>query len=124
LSESRPRPGEPLRPLNRTFAAVLFVQTLDVVIHAASGMFEPLRVTANAMLVVGAWMIFTSPAGARGVGAANGFAFVVLNGVFVAVHGMTNPETGNLRVPLLLLVAGSLVALWFHVRAAVDAGEK
>ena len=52
MSESRPRPGEPLRPLNRTFAAVLFVQTLDVVIHAASGMLEPLRVTANAMLVV------------------------------------------------------------------------
>mgnify|MGYP005704273553 CR=1 FL=1 len=89
-------------------------------IHAVSGMFEPLRVSANVMLVLGAWMILGSPAGAKGVGVANGFAFLVLNGVFVAVHGMTNPVTGNLRVPMVLLVVGSLVALWFHVRAALD----
>ena len=123
MSESRPRPGEPLRPLNRTFAAVLFVQTLDVVIHAASGMFEPLRVTANAMLVVGAWMILGSPAGAKGVGVANGFAFLVLNGVFVAVHGMTNPVTGNVRVPMVVLVVGSLAALALHVRAALNSEQ-
>jgi hypothetical protein len=109
-----------LQPLHRTFAAVVVVQTLDVLIHAVSGMIEPLRVSANVMLVLGAWMILGSPAGAKGVGVANGFAFLVLNGVFVAVHGMTNPVTGNLRVPMVVLVVGSLVALWLHVRAAFD----
>lgn len=120
MSASLPRLGEPLQPLHRTFAAVVVVQTLDVMIHAVSGMFEPLRVSANVMLVLGAWMILGSPAGAKGVGVATGFAFLVLNGLFVAVHGMTNPVTGNLRVPMVVLVVGSLVALWFHVRAALD----
>lgn len=120
MSASLPRLGEPLQPLHRTFAAVVVVQTLDVLIHAVSGMIEPLRVSANVMLVLGAWMILGSPAGAKGVGVANGFAFLVLNGVFVAVHGMTNPVTGNLRVPMVVLVVGSLVALWLHVRAAFD----
>ncbi len=119
MSASLPRLGEPLH-LHRTFTAVVVVQTLDVLIHAVSGMFEPLRVSANVMLVLGAWMILGSPAGAKGVGVANGFAFLVLNGVFVAVHGITNPVTGNLRVPMVVLVVGSLVALWFHVRAASD----
>ena len=120
MSASLPRLGEPLQPLHRTFAAVVVVQTLDVLIHAVSGMIEPLRVSANVMLVLGAWMILGSPAGAKGVGVANGFAFLVLNGVFVAVHGMTNPVTGNLRVPMVVLVIGSLLALWLHVRAAFD----
>jgi hypothetical protein len=109
-----------LQPVHRTFGAVLIVQTLDVLIHAASGMLEPLRVSANVMLVLGAWMILGSPAGAKGVGVANGFAFLVLNGVFVAVHGMTNPVTGNLRVPMVVLVVGSLVALMLHVRVAMN----
>ena len=120
MSASLPRLGEPLQPLHRTFAGVIVVQALDVLIHAVSGMLEPLRVSANVMLGVGAWMILGSPAGAKGVGVANGFAFLVLNGVFVAVHGMTNPVTGNLRVPMVVLVVGSLMALWLHVRAALD----
>lgn len=89
-------------------------------IHAASGLLEPLRVSANVMLVLGAWMILGSPAGAKGVGVATGFAFLVLNGLFVAVHCMTNPVTGNLRVPMVVLVVGSLVALMVHVRMAMD----
>ena len=59
-------------------------------------------------------------AGAKGVGVATGFAFLVLNGLFVAVHCMTNPVTGNLRVPMVVLVVGSLVALMVHVRMAMD----
>lgn len=123
MSASLPRPGEPLHPLHRTFAAVVVLQALDVLIHVASGMLEPLRISANVMLVVGAWMILGSPAGAKGVGVANGFAFLVLNGVFVAVHGMTNPVTGNVRLPMVVLVVGSLAALALHVRAALDADQ-
>jgi Na+-translocating ferredoxin:NAD+ oxidoreductase RnfE subunit len=59
-------------------------------------------------------------AGAKGVGVATGFAFLVLNGLFVAVHCMTNPVTGNLRVPMVVLVVGSLVALMVHVRVGMD----
>jgi hypothetical protein len=33
---------------------------------------------------------------------------------------MTNPVTGNLRVPMVVLVVGSLVALMVHVRVGMD----
>ncbi len=118
-----PRPGEPMHAAHRTFAALLLIQAFDVGVHLASSMLEPLRVAANVMLAVGGWMILSTPAGANGVGAANGFAFVVLNGVFIAVHGLTNPATGNLRLPMLLLVACSLLALVVHVRAAQEAEQ-
>ena len=67
------------------------------------------------MLVIGAWMILASPGGAKGVGVANAFAFMVLNGVFLSVSGLSNPETGSLRVPLFALVTMSLVAFAYHV---------
>lgn len=67
------------------------------------------------MLVIAAWMILASPGGAKGVGIANAFAFMVLNGVFLSVSGLSNPETGSLRVPLFVLVTLSLVAFAYHV---------
>ena len=67
------------------------------------------------MLVIGAWMILASPGGAKGVGIANGFAFVLLNGVFLSVSGLSNPETGSLRMPLFVLVTASLMAFAYHV---------
>ena len=97
---------------------VLFIQAVDVFIHVASGHVESLRITASVMLVIGAWMIFALPGGAKGVGIANGFAFLVLNGVFLSVSGLSNPETGSLRMPLFVFVGASLMAFAFHVRLA------
>ena len=113
-SASLPRLGEPLRPLNRSLAGVIIIQALDAVVHLATGNIELLRISASVMLVVGAWMMLRSPAGAKGVGMANGFAYLVLNGVFLSVHGLTNAATGNLRIPLFVLVIASLLALWYH----------
>ena len=70
------------------------------------------------MLVIGAWMILVSPGGAKGVGIANAFAFLVLNGVFLSVSGLSNPETGSLRVPLFVFVTLSLMAFAYHVLSA------
>ena len=97
---------------------VLFIQAVDVFIHVASGQVETLRISASVMLVIGAWMVLTSPGGAKGVGIANGFAFLVLNGVFLSVSGLSNPETGSLRMPLFVLVGASLMAFAYHVRLA------
>ena len=118
MSASRPRPGDPLQPAHRTFAALVLIQSVDVAVHLIAGMLETLRISASVMLVVGAWMILTSPNGAPSVGVANAFAFLVLNGVFVAVQGITNPQTGNLRLPMMLFVVASLVTLALHVRAS------
>lgn len=97
---------------------VLFIQAVDVFIHIASGQVETLRISASVMLVIGAWMILASPGGAKGVGIANGFAFVLLNGVFLSVSGVLNPETGSLRMPLFVLAGASLMAFAYHVRLA------
>ena len=97
---------------------VLFIQAVDVFIHVASGQVETLRISASVMLVIGAWMILASPGGAKGVGIANGFAFLLLNGVFLAVSGVSNPETGSLRIPLFVLVTFSIMAFAYHVRLA------
>ncbi|MGB0726108.1 MAG: hypothetical protein ACPGQO_04905 [Candidatus Poseidoniaceae archaeon] len=105
-------------PLQRSFGGVLFIQAVDVFIHVASGQVETLRISASIMLVIGAWMILASPGGAKGVGIANGFAFLVLNGVFLSVSGVSNPETGSLRMPLLVFVGASLMAFAYHVRLA------
>ena len=104
--------------MQRSFGGVLFIQAVDVFIHVASGHIESLRITASVMLVIGAWMILASPGGAKGVGIANGFAFLVLNGVFLSVSGVSNPETGSLRIPLFVLVSLSLMAFGYHVRLA------
>ena len=118
MSASLLRLGEPLRVLNRSFTSLMFIQALDVVVHLVTGNIEPLRISASLMLVVGAWMMLRSPAGAKGVGMANGFAYLLLNGVFLSVHGLTNPATGNLRIPLLMFVIGSLLALGYHASLA------
>ena len=104
--------------MQRSFVGVLFIQVLDVFIHVTSGQVESLRISASVMLVIGAWMILASPGGARGVGIANGFAFVLLNGVFLPVSGVSNPETGSLRMPLFVLVGASLMAFAYHVMLA------
>ena len=97
---------------------MLFIQALDVLIHVATGHVETLRISASVMLVIGAWMILASPGGAKGVGIGNGFAFLVLNGVFLSVSGWSNPETGSLRIPFFVLVTASLLAFANHVRLA------
>ena len=104
--------------MQRSFVSVLFIQALDVSIHLASGQVESLRISASVMLVIGAWMILASPGGARGVGIANGFAFVLLNGVFLSVSGVSNPETGGFRMPLFGLMTASLLTFAYHVRLA------
>ena len=107
-----------MRPLHRSFGILLFIQALDIFIHVASGQVESLRISASVMLVIGAWMILASPGGAKGVGIANAFAFMVLNGVFLSVSGLSNPETGSLRMPLFVFVGASLMAFAYHVKLA------
>ncbi len=104
--------------MQRSFVGVLFIQVLDVFIHVTSGQVECLRISASVMLVIGAWMILASPGGAKGVGIANGFAFVLLNGVFLSVSGVSNPETGGFRIPLFVLMSASLLTFAYHVRLA------
>lgn len=103
-----------------TGIAIALVQLLDIVLHAATNQLEPLRVSSN--LVILLWLAITA-SGRLGdkfrwlAWAATGI-YLLLNLVFLALEGITNPEQGGtLRVALLLFVLLTLVfSGWFTAR--------
>jgi hypothetical protein len=108
-------------------AAVAAVQVVDLLLHAAAGQLEPLRVASNAVILlwVGALALGGRAANARLIGGVALAAYVVLNGVFLALAGFTNPAQGNApRVALLVLVALttvlSLALIYLHTRRAAS----
>jgi hypothetical protein len=108
-----PTPSIP--PAALAWAAVLAVmQAFDVGVHAAAGQIEPLRVTASALVVGWALVALQRRAAARslGVRAALG-AYLLLNALFVALEGPTNPAQGGAvrGVLFALVVATTAVAL-------------
>lgn len=100
-------PPSPLLMRGFSFTLVL-VQIFDVVIHAATNQLEPIRVTANVIILLWLTVIgsrrFTSkflPISFGSIG-----AYLVLNLIFLAREGLTNPAQGNEpRVMLFLLLA-------------------
>ncbi len=87
--------------------ALLALQFLDIAVHVASDQAEPLRITANLVILVWAAFPFSgrmSPAVRRATLPALA-AYLLLNGVFLAQHGLTNPASGGLRLALLAFVA-------------------
>lgn len=102
-------------------AALIGLQALDVILHIATGQFEPIRILSNAVLVAGAVAgVVVTPRSTPLLVVAGGL-YLALNAVFVLQHGLVNPATDALRLPLFVFVAGSLVlAAWLgrRVRAA------
>lgn len=84
--------------------AIAAVQGVDIVLHAATNQLEPLRVSSN--VVVLAWLaaVAWSKFDARTPRVAALFigAYVVLNGIFLAVEGVLND--GQPRTAMFLLV--------------------
>lgn len=83
-------------------ASLLLLQVVDIVIHAATNQFEPIRVAANVILVI--WVLLGSR---RNLGYAALGGYVALNAVFLAEAGIMNG--GELRVMLLILLALSVI---------------
>lgn len=91
---------------------VVLLQVFDVVVHAATDQIEPLRVAANVLIAGSAIVAMVSSAAARGRAfpAALG-AYLLLNAVFVALAGATNPHQGGaVRWMLFALIATTTVA--------------
>jgi hypothetical protein len=89
------------------------VQGLDVGVHVAAGQLEPLRVAANVFIAVWAVVAVVRSDAARGraVQGALG-AYLLLNAVFVALEGPTNPAQGGaVRWLLFALVVVTTVAV-------------
>ena len=109
-----PMPSPSVPPLVLTWAVVLgLVQVFDVGVHVAAGQIEPLRVAASVLIAGWAIVAVVRRAATRGlaVQAALG-AYLLLNAVFVALEGLTNPAQGGaVRWMLFALVAATTVAV-------------
>ena len=87
--------------------AVALLQVFDIAIHATTDQLEFLRVSSNAIVLL--WLAVSASEwrNAKGVMTAISAvgAYLILNLIFLAREGFTNPEQGGgLRVMLLLLV--------------------
>lgn len=84
----------------------------DVVIHAATNQLEPIRVAANIIILL--WLVAINwgrfkanflPISFSSIG-----AYLVLNLIFLAREGLTNPTQGNEpRLMLFLLLIVTLI---------------
>ncbi len=101
--------------------SIAALQVIDVVLHAATHQLEPIRVAAN--LLIGLWLLFAADlpfrvAGRRLPVAAGAIGiYVLLNLVFLAQAGLTNPTQGGApRVALLVLVVLTTgLSIWLAI---------
>ena len=111
-----------------TGLVIALVQLVDIALHAATNQLEPLRVSSN--LVILLWLAIslfgrlgdkfrpvlgTGTAFARWLALAFPGTYLLLNLVFLALEGVTNPEQGGaLRITLFGLVTlTTALSGWF-----------
>ncbi len=87
--------------------SIALLQVFDIAIHAATDQLEFLRVSSNVIIFLWLAMLASGKgnvkAGLAAISAVG--AYLILNLIFLAREGFTNPEQGGgLRVMLLLLV--------------------
>lgn len=87
----------------------LALQTLDVVVHAATDQLEPLRVASNVLLGLAASVAARSSRFAGPILLSASGAYLAMNVLFLFQYGVINPNTDALRAPLFGFVIGSLV---------------
>jgi hypothetical protein len=86
---------------------IILIQLFDIIIHVYTDQVEPIRITSNFIIIV--WII-TALIGLlkewlRTISIAAIGTYIVLNAIFLAQNGLTNPEQGGaLRTTLFLLV--------------------
>jgi len=96
------------KAVNTTMKALGFgiaiVQTLDIVLHAATDQLELLRVTSNIVILL--WLVTAMLGKANRVMAVSTIgAYLLLNITFLAREGVVNVEqAGGLRVTLFVLI--------------------
>ena len=87
--------------------AIVLVQLFDAVIHIATDQLEPIRITANVIIIV--WIIAALTGWIKGRFRSSFLAaigvYLLINLIFLTQNGLTNPEQGGtLRTTLFLLV--------------------
>lgn len=103
-------------------AAIALVQLFDIVIHAVSGMIEPIRVIANVVLLIWLGIVVSGRLNHMAWRVATGSVgvYLLLNAVFLATAGFTNPDDGGQFRTVLVVLVGMSVALaaWLTITTA------
>jgi len=86
---------------------IVLIQLFDIIIHVSTDQAEPIRIASNVVIIV--WIIATLAGWLkeyfRNISVAAIGIYLILNFVFLAQNGLTNPEQGGaLRTTLFLLV--------------------
>lgn len=86
---------------------IALIQLGDIVIHAATDQLEIIRVTSNLVILLWLAVVILNWYKTKFLQISVGSIglYVILNFIFLAQEGLTNPEQGgNLRIVLFLLV--------------------
>ena len=105
--------------------AIILIQLFDIIIHVSTDQVEPIRITSNIIIIV--W-IMTALIGLlkerfRAISIAAIGTYFVLNAIFLAQNGITNPEQGRaLRITLFVLVLSTVtLSALFTFRSSTSA---
>lgn len=95
-------------------ALLIGLQIMDVAVHVAAQQIEPIRITSNAIIALGAIIAVLGAASvSRLVLLLSAAAYFVLNAVFLIQNGVVNPATASPRIPLFVFVFGSLLLVYW-----------
>jgi hypothetical protein len=85
---------------------ITIVQLFDIFIHATTDQLEPLRVTSNLIILAWIFVLLSGKLGEKIKSITLGSigAYLGLNIIFLALEGLSNPNTGAPRGMLFLLV--------------------
>ena len=94
-------------------AMIALVQVVDIVIHVTSNMIEPIRIASNVFIFIWLGIVWSSRLSDNSWRMASGFVgvYLLLNGVFLATEGFTNPDNGGQFRTMLFVLVGLTIAL-------------
>ncbi len=92
---------------------IALVQVFDIVVHVANGMIEPIRLVSNVIIFVWLGLVLAGRFGHIPWRVAGAFVgvYVLLNGVFLAEAGLTNPDNNDEFRTVLFVLVGVTIAL-------------
>ncbi len=90
---------------------LLALQAIDIGLHIATDQFELIRTVSSLVAAGGALLMLPLARQTTAIGIISGAGYLLLNGIFLAQNGLTNPATETLRFPLFGFIALTLLLM-------------
>ncbi len=108
-------------------AVIALVQVFDIVVHVANNMIEPIRLLSNAFIFVWLGLVLSGRLRQIPWRVAGGFVgvYAVLNVIFLAENGLTNPDNNDqFRTALFVFVSVTVaLSVWLASKIAKRTSE-